>query len=447
MQSGRNLKFICKYATVFLAVILLSGFISHAQSSGPNIIYIMADDLGYADLSCYGKKEYQTPYIDGLAAGGMKFINAYAAAPVCTPTRTSFMTGRYPARTPVGLREPLDWKQADSLVGLTPQYPSIASILQIAGYETLLVGKWHLGFSPGFNPNRNGFDYFFGHHGGGVDYFSHLSPNKENDLYENDMSIHREGYMTDILKDKAVELIRKKHDKPFFMALMFNAPHWPWQSPGDPPYPDTMDWKKGGSPKTYAAMIKSLDDAVGKIVEVLTEEHLEKNTMIIFTSDNGGEKYSDMGPFQGKKQTLWEGGIRVPAVMYWPGKIKAGTVSSQAVITMDWTSTILSVAGATLPGKVQSDGINILPFAQGKKSMVSRTFYWRQFQRFNQKAIRAGNWKYMQDEEGAEYLFDLGKDPAEKNNLKTSNASIFTRLKKKYAEWESIMLPPVPLNK
>jgi arylsulfatase A-like enzyme len=442
IQSGKHLQFISKCATIFSAVIFFNGFISRAQSPAPNIIYIMADDLGYADLGCYGKKEYQTPNIDRLAAGGIKFINAYSAAPVCTPTRTAFMTGRYPARTPVGLREPLDWNHADSLVGLTPQYPSLAAALQKAGYETLLVG-----FSPEFNPNRNGFDYFFGHHGGGVDYVSHLSTNKENDLYENGKSIHREGYLTDILKDKAVELISKKHDKPFFMALMFNAPHWPWQSPGDPPYPDTMDWKKGGSPKTYAAMIKSLDDAVGKIVQVLTEGQLDKNTLIIFTSDNGGEKYSDMGPYQGKKQTLWEGGIRVPAIMYWPGKIKAGTVSSQAVITMDWTSTILSLAGATLPGKVQSDGMNILPFAQGKKSVVSRTFYWRQFQRFNQKAIRDGDWKYMQDEQGVEYLFDLGKDPVEKNNLKTSNASVFANLKKKYAEWESRMLTPVPLNK
>ncbi len=149
----------------------------------------MADDLGYADLSSYGRKDFQTPNIDKLAAGGMKFMNAYSAAPVCTPTRTAFITGRYPARIPVGLREPLDWTQNDSLVGLTPEYPSMATALQKAGYETLLVGKWHLGFSPEFNPNRNGFDYFFGHHGGGVDYVSHSAPDGARDLYENEVPI------------------------------------------------------------------------------------------------------------------------------------------------------------------------------------------------------------------------------------------------------------------
>ncbi len=323
----------------------------------------------------------------------------------------------------------------------------MATALQKAGYETMLVGKWHLGFSPGFNPNRNGFDYFFGHHGGGVDYVSHSAPNGAMDLYENEVPIKREGYLTDLFKDKAIELISRKHEKPFFMALMFNAPHWPWQGPGDPPYPDTMGFKRGGSQKTYAAMMKSLDDAVGRIMQVLTEQHLEKNTLVIFTSDNGGEKYSDMGPYQGSKMTLWEGGVRVPAMMYWPGKIKAGSVTEQPVITMDWTATILALAGATLPGNVKPDGINMMPTAFGNKTIQSRTFYWRLFQRNNHKAMRDGDWKYFQDEKGNEYLFNLAKDPSEKNNVKELEPSSFSLLKKKYADWESIMLTPVPLSK
>ncbi len=438
--------FFCRAQILLVIISCLTGSNIFAQSPKPNIIYIMADDLGYADLSAYGRTTYQTPNIDRLSAEGMKFMNAYSAAPVCTPTRTAFMTGRYPARTPVGLIEPLDWEHADSLIGLAPPYPSMATAMQKAGYETLLVGKWHLGFSPRFSPNKNGFDYFFGHNGGGVDYISHQSPNHENDLYENEKPIHRDGYLTDILKDKAVELIGKEHSKPFFMALMFNAPHWPWQAPGDGPYPDTLGWKKGGSPATYAAMMKSLDDAVGEVIRALKHHGMENNTLVIFTSDNGGEKYSEMHPYRGNKMSLWEGGIRVPAIMYWPGKIKAGAVSSQPVITMDWTRTILSLAGATMPADAPPDGMDILPVALGKTGTTSRSFYWRIFQRMKHKAMLDGNWKYLQDENGKEYLYDIGKDPAEKRDMKASEPSIFKALKEKYTKWEKTMLPPVPLN-
>jgi arylsulfatase A-like enzyme len=441
-KTGTSILIICREAA--MATVFLFCFTNvDAQTPKPNIIYIMADDLGYADLSSYGRKDYQTPNIDKLAAGGMNFLNAYSATP---PTRTAFITGKYPAHTPVGLREPLDWTHNDSTVGLTPEYPSMASALQKAGYETWLVGKWHLGFSPEFSPMKNGFDYFYGHHGGGVDYISHWSPDKDNDLYENDRPIEKEGYLTNILSDKAIELIRQKHNKPFFLAMMFNAPHWPWQSPGDPPYPDTMGWKKGGAPKTYGMMMKSLDDAVGSIMQVLKDQHLDKNTLVIFTSDNGGEQFSDMGPYKGRKMTLWEGGIRVPAMMNWPGKIKAGTTSLQPVITMDWTATILVLAGAKLAGNLQVDGMDMMRTATGRNVIQSRTFYWRLFQRIEQKAMRDSDWKYVKDEKGNEFLFDLSKDPSEKNNLNETNAEVFEKLKKKYHNWESKMLTPVPLN-
>ena len=174
----------------------------------------MADDLGYADLSCYGRKDYQTPNLDKLATQGIKFMNAYAAAPVCTPTRVAFFTGRYPSRTEVGLHEPLDWTTKDSLIGLTPEVPSIATLIKQSGYETYLVGKWHLGFKPQFNPLKNGFDYFFGFHGGGIDYISHTDPHGNNDLYENYSSIKKDGYLTDIWADKAIEIIDQPHSKP-----------------------------------------------------------------------------------------------------------------------------------------------------------------------------------------------------------------------------------------
>ena len=418
-----------------------------ARAQKPNIIYIMADDLGYADLSCYGRRDYQTPNLDKLAAEGMKFMNAYAAAPVCTPTRAAFMTGLYPAKVPVGLKEPITWSLQDSAVGLSPAFPSIAKRLGSLGYETYLVGKWHLGFDPQFGPLNNGFDHFFGFHGGGVDYISHQSPRGGSyDLYENGEPARLAGYMTDLLRDKAVEVISMQHSKPFFLSMQFSAPHWPWQTPQDNAYADTMLWTAGGSPATFAAMMKSLDDAVGTILKTLDQKGLSKNTIVIFTSDNGGEKFSDMGIYKGRKMQLWEGGIRVPAMVRWPGKIRPQTTTGQLVVTMDWTATILSLAGAKGLKDFGLNGIDLLPILTGQQKNIPRTLYWRIFQRMQHKAIREDRWKYLQDEKGNEYLFDLSADPSETKNLKDAQAALFNRLKQKYAAWEASVLKPIPLN-
>ena len=417
--------------------------ISNAQQkkSKPNIIYIMADDLGYADLSCYGRKDYQTPNLDKLCSQGVKFMNAYATAPVCTPTRVAFMTGRYPARLNVGLYEPIAEGPKDSLVGLTPETPSIASLMKKAGYETYLVGKWHLGYPVECSPIRNGFDYFYGFHAGAIDYVSH-----SNDLYKNETKIEQPGYTTDLWADKAVELISKKHAKPFFLTVMFNAPHWPWQAPGDKAYPEGFDnWTKGGSPAVYAAMMKSLDSAVGRIVKAVDDKGLT-NTVIIFTSDNGGERYSDNGPYKGSKMSLWEGGIREPAFVRWPGKIKLHSTTNQVVTTMDWTATILSLAGGKADAKFPLDGMDVTQILEGKKKEVDRTLFWRVFQRKQHKALRDGNWKWLRDEKGNEYLFDLNADPTENNNVKDQYKEIFEKLRKKYQQWEATMLKPIPLG-
>jgi arylsulfatase A-like enzyme len=415
-----------------------------SQTARPNIIYIMADDLGYADLSCYGRKDYQTPHLDKLASQGVKFMNAYAAAALCTPTRTAFMTGRYPARTPIGLMEPLRGRPKDSLVGLTPVHTSFATLLQNNGYKTYLVGKWHLGFGPQHSPNKNGFDYFFGFHAGGSDYISHTNRNGQDDLYENENAIKKEGYLTDMWMEKAVSIIKEKHEKPFFLSIMFNAPHWPWQAPADDRYPDSLDWRNGGTNEKFAAMMKSLDDAVGKIMQAVDDQNMPGSTLIIFTSDNGGEAFSDMGIYTGKKEQLWEGGIREPAFVRWPGVIPPNTISYQAIITMDWTATILAAAHAKPDPAFPLDGINLLPFCTGKESNIDRTFYWRLFQSTRQKAIRDSNWKYLQTEKG-EFLFNLSDDPAEKTDLKSTYKSRCQQLKKKYAKWEKEMLEPVIL--
>jgi arylsulfatase A-like enzyme len=425
-----------------LLCILVFATIKLSAQTRPYIIYIMADDLGYADLSGYGRKDYQTPNLDKLATQGVKFTNAYAAAPVCTPTRVAFFTGRYPAHIKVGLYEPIAEGHKDSLVGLSPEYPSIAPLLKKAGYETYLVGKWHLGYVQEFSPIQNGFDYFYGFHAGAIDYISH-----SNDLYENEQPVHRDGYLTDIWADKAIEIINKQHSKPFFLAVMFNAPHWPWQGPLDKAYPDTMRWISGGSPAIYAAMMKSLDDAVGKIVKTIDDLKLSNNTVIIFTSDNGGERFSDNGIYKGGKMSLWEGGIREPAFIRWTGKIKENSVTNQVITTMDWTATILSLAGGKADPKFPLDGIDIMPIMLGKEKEMDRTLYWRIFQRNQHKALRDGKWKYFQDEKGNEYLFVLVNDRQEQNNLKDQNQNVFIRLKKKYSEWEKTVLTPIPLEK
>ena len=219
-------------------------FFSWAQSQRPNIIYIMTDDMGYGDLSGYGRKDYATPNLDKLASQGIKFVNAYSAGPLCTPTRTAFMTGRYPARTPVGLIEPLTGRKRDSAFGLTTEYPSIATLMKEAGYETALIGKWHLGPVRNIVLLKMDLIIFSAIHSGAADYISHKGDGRTHDLYENDALVYPEGYLTDLFSQKAIAFIKQKHNKPFFLTVTFNAPHWPWQGPTDKAYEDSVDFRK-----------------------------------------------------------------------------------------------------------------------------------------------------------------------------------------------------------
>jgi arylsulfatase A-like enzyme len=414
----------------------------HVQSQKPNIVYIMTDDMGYADLSCYGRKDYTTPNLDKLASQGMMFTNAYSAAPLCTPARTAFMTGRYPARTPVGLIEPLTSGKADSAYGLTTEYPSVATLLRSGGYETALVGKWHLGILSRNSPNKNGFDYFFGIHSGAADYISHKGDGGRHDLYENEQPVYPKGYMTDLFAEKAIAFLNQEHKKPFFLSVDFTAPHWPWQGPDSKPY-DTVNFRSGGSPAIFAQMMKSLDDAVGRIMKTLDNEQL-KNTIVIFTNDNGGEQFSNHGGLAGSKSFLWEGGIKVPAFVRWPGKIKAGSNTGQLAVTMDWTATILAAAGIHAHKDFPLDGIDLMPVLTNKSKTVTRTLYWRSFQRHKEKAVREGDWKYLKDEKG-EYLFNIAVDAGEKNNLKDANKNVFDKLKRQMTAWEKTVLEPIAL--
>ena len=431
-------------ARIFSAVFLLVSFSFSVQAQKPNIIYIMTDDMGYADLSCYGRKDYSTPNLDKLASQGMKFLNAYAAAPVCTPTRTALMTGRYPARTQVGLIEPLTTNSRDSSMGLIADIPSLGTLVRNAGYETALVGKWHLGLRPVNSPNRNGFDYFFGIHSGAADYVSHQGDGHKYDLYENENPVKLEGYLTDLIADKAIRFLKQKHQKPFFLCLTFTAPHWPWQAPGDKAYSDTGSFTAGGSPAIFSAMMKRLDEAVGNVMKTLDDEQLSKNTVVIFTNDNGGERFSDMGGLTNSKMSLWEGGIRVPAFVRWPDKIQQGAITKQVAVTMDWTATMLALSGANPNKDFPLDGIDLLPVLTSKKQNIERELYWRITQRKNEKAIRYGDWKLIQDAKG-EYLFNIAIDQEEKKNLKDANKDIADKLRRLLSDWEKSVLKPIPL--
>jgi arylsulfatase A-like enzyme len=406
------------------------------------VLFILADDLGYGDLSCYGRPEYRTPVLDGLARDGLRFTSAYAAAPVCTPTRCAFATGRYPQRLDVGLHEPLT--QRDREKGLSPEHPTVASLVKANGYDTALIGKWHLGWKPEFGPNRHGYGEFFGVLSGVADYFTYRTSDASADLWENLAPVQRVGYLTDLLTEKAVAFITRPRTAPFYLSLHYTAPHSPWEGPEDEAIGHTSHGDgpmvDGGSLKIYASMVKSMDAGIGRVLQALRRARLDRNTLVVFTSDNGGERYSFNWPFSFQKFQLWEGGIRVPAIVRWPGVVPAGRTTDQPVITMDWMATILGVSGTKADSSYPTDGEDVMPVCRGTRPLYDRSLFWRTQAH---AAARVGNWKYL-EESGNEHLFDLSIDPGEKNDLRKTNADAFDRVKAQYTAWNTRMLPRKP---
>lgn len=410
----------------------------------PNILFILADDLGWADLSCYGRPDYKTPNLDRLASQGMRFTNAYSAAPVCTPTRVGFHTGRYPARLPVGLEEPIAARKAIGekvkTMGIPHEHPTLSSILKKAGYETALIGKWHVGYLPDFGPLKYGYDEFFGITGGADDYFTHTDPAGEPDLFDGEVAVKRAGYLTDLLTDRAVEYIKRPHKAPFYLSLHHTAPHWPWEGPGDAAISGRLKngpvgYSAGGSLKVYAEIMKSLDDGIGKVLSALRSAGLEGNTLVIFTSDNGGERFSFNWPFTGQKFDVHEGGVRVPAVVRWPGVTRPKSVSDQPVITMDWTATMIEAAGAVPETGFPLDGEGLAGILGSKRENFERSFYWRTRQ---QGAMRSGKWKYIREGK-VESLHDLSVDEREKANFAETHPEKLSALREQFDLWESKM--------
>lgn len=424
------------------AAALASGagkLLAESVQAPPNIVFILADDLGYADISCYGRPDLRTPNIDSLASLGTRFLQAYANSAVCSATRTALITGRYQDRLDVGLDEPLAGRDT----GLPPSHPTLPSLLRKAGYGTTLVGKWHLGLLPKYGPLQSGYDHFYGFRGGGVDYFTY-----SNDLWDEDVKVHQVGYLTDLLGNHAVNVINgyAESGKPFLLSLHFNAPHWPWEGPGDEiesrrlighPLSDF----DGGSQRTYQRMIEGLDLQVGRVLEALHADGIADNTIVIFTSDNGGERFADTWPFTGRKTELLEGGLRIPAIISWPARIAMGQTTNQVAISMDWLPTLLAATGTTPDPTYPPDGISLLPFLAKGATPVPRKLFWR-YKANAQHAVRDGDMKYLKVLDNT-FLFNVVEDPMERANLRERMPDVYSRLIAEWATWNAAMLPEI----
>jgi arylsulfatase A-like enzyme len=433
------------------ALALLASLFAFAAHAGraPNIIIFFMDDLGYGDLRVYGATDVATPHLDKLAREGVRLTDCYAAASVCTPTRAAFMTGRYQQR--VGLESVLAPSLGNADQGLSPSLPTLPRYLKNAGYATGLVGKWHLGFRPEFHPNKHGFDEFFGFLGGAVDYYSHKGEVGEHDLYENEKPVElpKMTYLTDAITERAVSFVERHRGEPFFLDVAYNATHWPFQPPGlteMPVHPSgnaIVAWAEKGTREEYVKMLESADAGIGRILATLDRLGLRDDTLVIFTSDNGGEWLSRMDPLFHRKTTLWEGGIRVPCILRWPKKLPAGQVSAQAAITMDLTATILAAAGVRPNAEAPLDGINLVPLLATKGGVLERTFYWRN-PRTPERAMRDGRWKFIAHSSNFPgSLFDLQTDPGEHRDLAARRPELLRELAAKHAEWtRSVPAPP-----
>jgi arylsulfatase A-like enzyme len=409
-----------------------------AKRRGPNIVFIVADDLGYADLSSYGRRDIATPNIDRIGAEGVRFTQAYANSSVCSATRTALITGRYQYRLRVGLEEPL---AAGGSIGLPPSHPTLPSMLRKAGYRTALVGKWHLDSGP----LRCGYERFFGLQGGGSDYFTHTGPLRGKDLWDGDKAVEVEGYLTDLLGDRTVGLIDEyaKHEAPFFISLHFTAPHWPWEAPGDEAESRRIDgdlWHfDGGSLKTFRLMVERMDFQVGRVLDALRVHGRGEDTIVVFTSDNGGERFSDTWPFSGRKTELLEGGVRIPTLIRWPERIAAGRTSGQVNASMDWMPTLLAAAGAAADPRFPTDGMDLLPGLTSNATPVPRKLFWR-YKVNGQRAMRDGDFKILKIGANS-FLFNVVEDSLERANLKERRRDVYERMVKEWDAWNATMLP------
>ena len=426
-------------ANFILALLASTGLC--AQPDKPNVIFIMTDDVGYGDLGSYGGPDIRTPVLDRMATEGVRFTDFYSNGPVCSPTRAGLLTGRYQQRYDIEI--PLS-SSGETVAnrgghGLAAEGHSLPFLLKNAGYQTGLVGKWHLGYEPDELPEAHGFDYFFGFKAGYTDYYRHTSGEGKPDLWEFGQLIEEEGYMTDMITQRSIRYINEHAGEPFFLSVQYNAAHWPYQVPDMPSVAirnaaHLQPNEQGTSSRAdYVAMLERADEGIGEILSALEAAGLEEDTLVIFTNDNGGEWLSRNTPLFNRKWTVWEGGIRVPAIMRWPGVIPAGQVSEQVGITMDFTATILALAGAKFPTGYLPEGIDLMPVVTGQSPVVDRTLFWRSNPTFT--AVRSGDLKLVMDGPGAAFLFNVREDPGERNDLTNSGQAEVRRLRGLLDAW------------
>lgn len=383
-----------------------------SRSPAKRVVLIVFDYMGYGDIEPFGQSEIRTPNIRRLAEQGMRCTDFYGAAPICVPSRAAMLTGRYPRH--VGLERNINRGEA----GLPVSEKTLARYFGDAGFRTGLFGKWHLGYEAGDGPNAHGFEEFLGFHDWNIDYYSHRNRNGVAALYRDTEVVECPGYTTDLFTDGALDFIGRHADEPFFLYVAYNAALPPYTPPGREAEPHDT-WIDGGR-ADYAAAIEHLDASVGRILGDLERRGLAEDTAVLLTYDHGGAEMATKGPFFHGFGTLWEGGIRVPMILRWPGGVAADAVSSELGILMDVAATLLAAAGV-VPDQPM-DGINLLEAAIRKDT--PRTLYWRtdlptvreDWRARTQRAVRRGPWKYLWDG-GFEFLYDLTRDPGEREDL------------------------------
>jgi N-acetylgalactosamine-6-sulfatase len=452
----------------FLLLVLFANFFPQVtgltRDGKPNIVFIVADDMGYADVSSFGAPDLETPHIDKLASEGIRFTNVYAMGPECTPSRVSFLTGRYPQRVGglecaigtgnVGRYDDAIRLAENSDLGLPSDHAQLAPALAAAGYCNAVFGKWHLGYEPKFSPLAQGFSEFTGFLGGNVDYFRHKELSDLDVYLAGRKPVQRNGYTTDLITEDAIRFLNRRAedpDTPFFLYLPHAAPHFPFQGPDDDDggLPSTEEWMQG-TRKTYIEMMRSLDDSVGSVVECLEKHGMTGETLVVFTSDHGAMKPGLNTPWRDYKGTLFEGGIRVPLIAKWPGHLAAGKTSEQVGSLMDLTASFLNIAGALPAGGMNLDGIDLIEHARSGAEDFPRDLFWRARRGDRTwRAARSGAWKLVrkvEDGKEEEWLFRLDSDPFEKQNilehkLTESDASTHAKLRKKLSAWEKKVAP------
>jgi arylsulfatase A len=419
-----------------------------ADGRPPNLIFILIDDFGYADCGAYGAKDIRTPHIDRLAHEGIKFNHFYSNGPVCTPTRCAFMTGRWQQRVgfewAMGFSAESFWRRDGAweretnihAMGLPTTFMTLPKALKTRGYATGAFGKWHLGYRDEFNPLHHGFDEYFGELLGHSDYYHHAYYDGTYALRDGLKEVHVEGYLTDLINQRAAQFVRQHAQQPFFLYVPHLAVHCPYQPPGRPLPSVTKENMYDGDRQIYARMVEKVDEGVGMILEELERHGITEETWIVLSSDNGGERYSDNSPLFHHKSTLWEGGIHVPCLMRWPKRLPPGQVTDQVGITMDITASFAAIAGVPAESAWPLDGIDLLPHLTGQQAPRERTLCWRIDRTGRQqKAVRHGWWKYIQDG-NVEMLFDLQADIGERRDLSFAEPERFGQLKQRLADWE-----------